>query len=87
MTAVEHQDGGTGALVLALVYHQVRVLHVDCHVVAVLPQAGPSDRIEDRAASVDVQGVAEFVRFRCSTCLDTGSQISGVMAAHAALAA
>ena len=74
VTAVEHDDGGAGALVLALGDHQIRIVDVNGDPLA---RAGPGIRgrgepalgmqalngAENRAARVDVQRVAELVPF------------------------
>jgi hypothetical protein len=85
VTAVQHQHRGTGALVLALHDHQIFVRHVERRralAVFVLPLR----RVQQGRRRVEVQRVAEFIRFRRAGRLDAGGLLAGVVAAVAALA-
>jgi hypothetical protein len=81
VAAIEHQDGGAGTLVLALVDHQVGIIELDGHLRAVA-----ADGVEERGADVEIQRVAEFVGARDAAGFDAGGQLARVVAAEAALA-
>ena len=78
MAAVEHQHRGARALVLALRHHQILVVHL-------AGASGAPHGVEDRRRRVQVQRVAELVRFRRAAGLDAGGQIARVVPAGAAV--
>ncbi len=81
VAAIEHQHGGAGALVFALVDHQVGIIEFDGHL-----RAFAADGVEERGADVQIQRVAEFVGAGDAAGFDSGGQFARVVAAEAALA-
>ena len=76
--AVEHHDGGAGALVLALVHVQVVVLEVERQA-----DAFAGDGRAERGGGVEVERVAELVALRGAAGLDAGGPVARVVAAVA----
>src|SRR5260370_7268299 len=70
VAAIEQNHGGAGAVVFALVDHQVGVSNLDgdFHAVA-------ADGVEERFAYVQIQRVAEFVLSRTAAGFYPGAQI------------
>ena len=81
VAAIEHQHRGAGALVFALVDHQVGIVEFDGHL-----RAFAAHGVEERGADVQIQRVAEFVGARDAAGFDAGGQFARVVAAEAALA-
>src|SRR5882762_6516234 len=81
VAAIEKDHGGAGAVVFALMDHEVRVGHFDGNLCAFA-----ADGIEERGADVHVERVAEFVRARDTPGFDAGGEVAGVVAAKAAAA-
>ena len=80
VAAIEHQHRGAGALILALMDHQVGIIELDGH-----GRAVALDGIEKRSADVHVQRVAKFVLLRSAAGFDAGGEIARVVPAEAAL--
>src|SRR5438105_120069 len=81
MAAIEKHHRGAGAVVFALVDHQVGVRHLDGNL-----GAFASDCVKQRRADVHVERVAEFVRSRDAAGFDGGGEVASVVAAKAAAA-
>ena len=81
VAAIEHQHGGAGALIFALVDHQVGVVEFDGNF-----RAFAAHGVEQRRADVQIQRVAEFVGARDAAGFDAGGQFARVVPAEAALA-
>ena len=75
VTAIQQQHRGAGAVIFALVHHQVRIGHFDGNF-----RAFAAHGVEQRFADVHVQSVAEFVGARNAAGLDAGGEIARVMA-------
>ena len=80
VAAIEHQHGGAGALVLALVDVQIGVLQIERHLGAFAPDGG-----EQRLADIQIQRVAELVLLGGAGGLDAGGQVARIVAAEARL--
>ena len=78
VAAIQHQHGGAGALIFALVHVQVRIIHVQRDF-----GAFPPDRGEQRFADIQIQDVAEFVDLGCAGGFDAGGQIARIVPAEA----
>ena len=81
VAAIQHQHRGAGALVFALMDHQVGIIERDGHL-----RAFAAHGVEKRGADVQVQRVAEFVGPRNAAGFDAGGQFARVVTAKAALA-
>ena len=79
VAAVEHYDRGAGALVFALMHHQVRISHFNGDFHAFAPHG-----VEERPADIQVQGVAKFVWAGNAARLDAGCQVARVVPPKAA---
>src|ERR1700730_14889185 len=79
VAAIEQHHSRAGAVILALVDHQVWVgnLDGDLHTI-------PAHRVEQRFADIQIQRVAEFVLPRDAACFHTGGEIPRVVASEAA---
>ena len=91
MAAVEHDHGGARALVVALRHHQVGVVDVDpgaaaCRLPPRAVDVQPLHGVEDGAARVDVERVAELVGLGRGNRLDAGAQVPRVVQPRAAAA-
>ena len=90
VAAVEHQDRRARALIFPLRHHEVFVLNIDDRARVVLPRSrvpvGALNRVQDGAARIQVQGVAELVGLGRGDRFDAGRVVAGVVAAEAALA-
>ena len=81
MRAVEHEHGGAGRLVLALVNLQVGVFDVERQI-----EAFALDGAGESRGDVEVEGVAELVGFGGAAGFDAGGQVAGVVASEAGFA-
>ena len=79
--AVEHDDGGAGALIFGLVDVQVAVLDVEGQ-----GDAFAGERGVERGGDVEVEDVAEFIRLGCAGGFDAGGPVARVVAAIAGFA-
>src|SRR6266853_6522672 len=81
VAAIEKDHRGAGALVLALMDHEVGVGHLDGNL-----GAFAADGIEKCGADIHVESVAEFVSARDSPGFDAGGKVAGIVAAEATAA-
>ncbi len=81
MGAVEHQHRRAGRAVLCLTNHQVRVIQIERDI----ERSGPHECVPQRVRSIEVEGVAEFVRPAPRIRLDAGGEVWRVVTAEAAL--
>src|SRR5579864_7995622 len=81
VAAIEQNDCGAGAVIFALVNHEVGVRHVDGNLRALAPHG-----VEESFAYVEIHGVAEFVGTRDAAGLDAGREVTRVVTAEDAAA-
>src|ERR1700735_5728771 len=81
VAAIEQKNRGARALVFALMDHQVGIVEFDRNAGAIAP-----DGVEEGAAEVHIERVAEFIGLGRSAGFDASSEIAGVVAAKAAFA-
>src|SRR2546427_10413505 len=81
VATIEHEHGGAGTLIFALVDHQVGIVQLDGNL---RPLAANS--VEQGGADVEVEGIAKLVVPGDTAGLDPGGQITRVVPAKAALA-
>ena len=79
--AVEHDDGGAGALVFGLMHLEVAVLHVERE-----GEAFAGDGGFERGGGIEVEGVAELIGLRAAAGFDAGGIVARVVAAEVGFA-
>jgi len=67
VAAVEEHYGGAGAVIFALMDHEVGIIHLDGNFYAFA-----TDGVEERGADVEIEGVAKFILARDAAGLDAG---------------
>ena len=94
VTAVEHQHGRAGALILALDHHEILVRNLNRSGGWRL-EAGrkfraltrlPRDGVQQRRRGVEVERIAEFVRLRRASGFDPRCLFTGIVPTETALA-
>ncbi len=81
VAAIEKNDRGAGAVIFALMDHEIGIRHVDGNFGSLAAHG-----VEKRLADVEIHGVAELVGARHSAGFDAGREIARVVTAETAAA-
>src|ERR1700733_1802689 len=81
VAAIEQKNGGARALIFALMDHQVGIIEFEGNACAIA-----ANGVEERAADVHVQGVAEFIGLRRAAGFNAGGQVTSVVPSKTAFA-
>src|SRR5580692_393011 len=75
VAAIEKDDSGAGAVVFALMYHQIGVGHLDGNFCALA-----ADSVEQSLADIEIQRVAKFVGAGDASGFDAGGEVARIVA-------
>src|SRR5215472_17379279 len=81
VAAIEEQHGGAGRLILALMDHEVAIVHLERNF-----GAFAADRVGECFADVEIERVAEFVGAGYAAGFDASGKVTGVVASKTAAA-